>query len=239
MLELGSALSSEEHSPTELVNFAQQNAPSEDEAARVVRKHWPNSGINSPLMTDLPTPHHFNTVVEVMRPEKKSPTSWSSTRIRAYITKPFRSSLMRASITLRASNSPEPKRLLPLLLGTGAAAVRCFPEEHQRLEERKWRHEHQCKVQTPFALGVAANISADHMPEHSLLTGGFAREERLQRITSLGMAKSHRRAARGAIRSVIELADYFGGKLDDWRSSYVSLVRFSNLETSSSRRSVL
>jgi G6PDH family F420-dependent oxidoreductase len=42
-------------------------APSEDEA---VRRHWPNAGVNAPLMTDLSTPHHFDKVIEGMRPER-------------------------------------------------------------------------------------------------------------------------------------------------------------------------
>src|SRR5580658_3188390 len=44
-------------------------AASEDDAARTVRKHWPNAGIGVPLMTDLPLPDHFEKVVELMRPE--------------------------------------------------------------------------------------------------------------------------------------------------------------------------
>ena len=61
MLELGYALSSEEHSPTELVNFAQQ--------AEAV-------GFNFAMLSDHgPDPR--------------------------VITKPFRSSLMRASITCK------------------------------------------------------------------------------------------------------------------------------------------
>jgi coenzyme F420-dependent glucose-6-phosphate dehydrogenase len=45
-------------------------AASEDEAARVVRKHWPNAGVGAPLMTDLPLPRHFEKVTEPMKPEK-------------------------------------------------------------------------------------------------------------------------------------------------------------------------
>jgi len=45
-------------------------AATEDEAARAVRRHWPNAGVNAPLMTDLPTPHHFDKVIEGMRPEQ-------------------------------------------------------------------------------------------------------------------------------------------------------------------------
>ena len=45
-------------------------ASSENEAARAVRKYWPNAGVNAPLMTDLPTPYHFEQVVKAMRPEK-------------------------------------------------------------------------------------------------------------------------------------------------------------------------
>jgi G6PDH family F420-dependent oxidoreductase len=45
-------------------------ATGEDEAARVVRKNWPNAGIDAPLMTDLPMPKHFEKVAEGMRPEK-------------------------------------------------------------------------------------------------------------------------------------------------------------------------
>jgi coenzyme F420-dependent glucose-6-phosphate dehydrogenase len=45
-------------------------APSEDDAAETVRKHWANAGISGPLMTDLPTPMHFDKVIETMQPEK-------------------------------------------------------------------------------------------------------------------------------------------------------------------------
>jgi G6PDH family F420-dependent oxidoreductase len=45
-------------------------APSEDEACRIVRKHWPNAGIDAPLMTDLPLPEHFEKATEPMQPEK-------------------------------------------------------------------------------------------------------------------------------------------------------------------------
>ena len=45
-------------------------ASSEDEAARIVRKQWPNAGIDAPLMTDLPLPKHFETVAEAMQPDK-------------------------------------------------------------------------------------------------------------------------------------------------------------------------
>jgi coenzyme F420-dependent glucose-6-phosphate dehydrogenase len=45
-------------------------AASDDEAARAVRKYWPNAGINAPLMTDLPLPQHFEKVAEAMRPDK-------------------------------------------------------------------------------------------------------------------------------------------------------------------------
>jgi hypothetical protein len=34
------------------------------------QKHWPNSGIGGPLMTDLPTPLHFEQAIALMRPEK-------------------------------------------------------------------------------------------------------------------------------------------------------------------------
>lgn len=45
-------------------------ASNEDEAARIVRKQWPNAGIDAPLMTDLPLPKHFETVAESMQPDK-------------------------------------------------------------------------------------------------------------------------------------------------------------------------
>jgi G6PDH family F420-dependent oxidoreductase len=45
-------------------------AASEEEAARVVRKQWPNAGIGAPLMTDLALPQHFEAVAETMQPEK-------------------------------------------------------------------------------------------------------------------------------------------------------------------------
>jgi coenzyme F420-dependent glucose-6-phosphate dehydrogenase len=45
-------------------------ASTEDEAARTVRKHWANAGIGGPLMTDLPTPTHFDKVIETMQPDK-------------------------------------------------------------------------------------------------------------------------------------------------------------------------
>ncbi|MFZ2064075.1 MAG: TIGR03557 family F420-dependent LLM class oxidoreductase [Candidatus Binatus sp.] len=45
-------------------------ASSEDEAAHIVRKQWPNAGIDAPLMTDLPLPKHFETVAESMQPDK-------------------------------------------------------------------------------------------------------------------------------------------------------------------------
>ena len=45
-------------------------ASSEDEAARIVRKQWPNAGIDAPLMTDLPLPKHFEKVAESMLPDK-------------------------------------------------------------------------------------------------------------------------------------------------------------------------
>ena len=45
-------------------------APTKEEAARVVRKHWPNAGIGGPLMTDLSLPAHFDAVINLMQPEK-------------------------------------------------------------------------------------------------------------------------------------------------------------------------
>lgn len=45
-------------------------AANEDDAARTVSKHWPNAGIDAPLMTDLPLPGHFEKVIEVMQPDK-------------------------------------------------------------------------------------------------------------------------------------------------------------------------
>jgi coenzyme F420-dependent glucose-6-phosphate dehydrogenase len=45
-------------------------ASSEDEAARIVRKQWPNGGIDAPLMTDLPLPRHFEVTASMMKPEK-------------------------------------------------------------------------------------------------------------------------------------------------------------------------
>jgi coenzyme F420-dependent glucose-6-phosphate dehydrogenase len=45
-------------------------AASEDEAARLVRKKWPNGSIDVPLMTDLRLPQHFEATVELMKPEK-------------------------------------------------------------------------------------------------------------------------------------------------------------------------
>jgi G6PDH family F420-dependent oxidoreductase len=45
-------------------------AASEDDAARTVRKYWPNAGIDSPLMTDLPLPTHFEKTVELIEPSK-------------------------------------------------------------------------------------------------------------------------------------------------------------------------
>ena len=45
-------------------------APSEDEAARTVRKCWPNAALDAPLMTDLPLPAHFEKVVELVEPGK-------------------------------------------------------------------------------------------------------------------------------------------------------------------------
>ena len=45
-------------------------AASEDEAARFVRKQWPNGSIDVPLMTDLRLPQHFEATVELMKAEK-------------------------------------------------------------------------------------------------------------------------------------------------------------------------
>jgi coenzyme F420-dependent glucose-6-phosphate dehydrogenase len=45
-------------------------AASEDEAARTVRKQWPNGCIDVPLMTDLPMPQHFEAAVKLTQPDK-------------------------------------------------------------------------------------------------------------------------------------------------------------------------
>jgi len=45
-------------------------AKSEDEAAQTVRKYWGNAGVGAPLMTDLPTPAHFDSVIETMQADK-------------------------------------------------------------------------------------------------------------------------------------------------------------------------
>ena len=45
-------------------------APTEDEAARTVRKCWPNAGLSAPLTTDLPLPTHFEKTVELLEPGK-------------------------------------------------------------------------------------------------------------------------------------------------------------------------
>ncbi|RPJ28429.1 MAG: TIGR03557 family F420-dependent LLM class oxidoreductase [Chloroflexi bacterium] len=41
-------------------------APSEEEAKKTVQYWWPTSGISGPLHADLPTPKHFDDVVEAM-----------------------------------------------------------------------------------------------------------------------------------------------------------------------------
>jgi len=45
-------------------------AASEDDAARTVRKCWPNAGLSAPLTTDLPLPTHFEKTVELLEPGK-------------------------------------------------------------------------------------------------------------------------------------------------------------------------
>jgi coenzyme F420-dependent glucose-6-phosphate dehydrogenase len=45
-------------------------AGSDDAAADMVRKQWPNAGITGPLMADLPTPGHFEAVAKLMAPDK-------------------------------------------------------------------------------------------------------------------------------------------------------------------------
>jgi coenzyme F420-dependent glucose-6-phosphate dehydrogenase len=45
-------------------------AESEESAAAIVRKQWPNGGIGGPLTVDLPTPAHFTAVAATMHPDK-------------------------------------------------------------------------------------------------------------------------------------------------------------------------
>jgi coenzyme F420-dependent glucose-6-phosphate dehydrogenase len=45
-------------------------AESDEAAVRAVRDHWPNAAIGGDLMTDLPSPSHFEQAVELIQPEK-------------------------------------------------------------------------------------------------------------------------------------------------------------------------
>jgi G6PDH family F420-dependent oxidoreductase len=45
-------------------------ARDEEEAAKAVRKYWPNAGIGGDLMTDLSLPSHFDQAVDLIAPEK-------------------------------------------------------------------------------------------------------------------------------------------------------------------------
>lgn len=44
-------------------------APDKDTAKKIAVDKWPNAGIGSPLLSDLPLPSHFDKVIELMRPE--------------------------------------------------------------------------------------------------------------------------------------------------------------------------
>jgi G6PDH family F420-dependent oxidoreductase len=44
-------------------------APTKEKAAETVLRCWPNAGIGGDLMTDLPTPAHFDQAIKLVRPE--------------------------------------------------------------------------------------------------------------------------------------------------------------------------